>query len=147
MDTKFQTSFIPKKPIISDPNVTIRRSGGGTSIFMFVAIIIFVLSLGGIGFTFAWKEVLLEKQLAKQLELKEKEASFNETLIDQLKKANTKIDLGNQLLKKHMAVTELFDIVSQLTIQGVKFNSFEFSNAEAPKSSGNTPSNLSLIHI
>jgi hypothetical protein len=141
MDTKFQTSFIPKKPIMSDPNMAIRRSSGGTSIFMFVAIIIFVLSIGGIGFTFAWKKVLLDKQLAKQLELKQKEASFNETLIDQLKKANTKIDLGSQLLKKHLAVTELFDIVSQLTIQGVKFNSFEFSNAEVSKTSGGTAPN------
>lgn len=141
MDTKFQTSFIPKKPILSDPNVTIRRSGGGTSVFMFVGIIIFVLSLAGIGFTFMWKEVLLKEQRAKQVDLEKREASFNEALIDQLKKANTKIDLGGQLLKKHMAVTRLFDIVSQLTIQGVKFNSFEFSSAESPKPTSGTSEN------
>lgn len=143
MDTKFQTSFIPKKPIISDPNISIRRSGGGTSVFMFVGIIIFVLSLAGIGFTIAWKQILLKKQLSLQTELKAKEASFNEPLIDQLKKANTKIDLGSQLLKKHLAVSGLFDIVSQLTIQGVRFTSFEFSSADTSKTSGNSANSSS----
>jgi hypothetical protein len=140
MDTKFQTSFIPKKPIISDPNISIRRSGGGTSVFMFVGIIIFVLSLAGIGFTIAWKQILLKKQLSLQTELKAKEASFNEPLIDQLKKANTKIDLGGQLLKKHLAVSGLFEIVSQLTIQGVRFTSFDFSSVDTAKAAGSSAS-------
>ncbi len=134
MDTKFQTSFIPKKPILSDQDV-IKRHSGGTSVFMFIAMIVFVLSLAGAGFTIVWKQVLTKSQDNYRLELRKKEASFNQPLIDQLKKANTKIDLGSQLLKRHLAVAELFDIIGQLTIQGVRFTSFEFASPEATNQS------------
>ena len=49
METKFQTSFIPKAPLLSDQKV--RRRGAGTSVFMAIAVIIFLASIGGAGFT------------------------------------------------------------------------------------------------
>ncbi len=133
MDTKFQTSFIPKKPLLSDQNV-IKRGSGGTSVFMFVAMIIFVASIAGVGFTFLWKQVLIKSQKSLVEELAKKEASFDVGLIERLKKANNKIDIGAQLLQRHAAVSEVFDIVSLLTIQGVRFTNFDFSASDAMNS-------------
>lgn len=126
MDTKFQTSFIPKKPILMDQK-TIKHSGGA-SVFMFISVIIFILSLAGAGFTFFWKDVLLKQQASYQVELEKAEKRFDIALIEKLKKANTKIDLANQLLKKHIAASEIFDIINSLTTEGIRFDNFEFTS-------------------
>jgi len=125
MDTKFQTSFIPKKPILMDQKTS--GHSGGTSVFMFVSVIIFIISLGGAGFTFFWKDVLIKQQANYEKELGQAEKRFDVESIEQLKKANTKIDLANQLLKRHLAVSEIFDIMNRLTTEGIRFNSFDFT--------------------
>ncbi|MES3030896.1 MAG: hypothetical protein V4697_00605 [Patescibacteria group bacterium] len=126
METKFQTSFIPKKPIVADQKI---RKSGGTSVFMFLATLIFIASIAGAVFSVIWKGVLLQAQESYKERLVESEKRFNTNLIEELKKANTKIDLGKQLLKNHLAVSEVFGIISRLTIEGVQFESFDFSGA------------------
>ena len=127
METKFQTSFIPKRPLVSDTTTKVRKSGG-TSVFMFIGTLIFIASLAGAVFSVIWKGVLLQAQESYKVKLVESEKRFNTNLIEELKKANTKIDLGKQLLKNHLAVSEIFGIVSRLTIEGVQFTSFDFSS-------------------
>ena len=129
MDTKFQTSFIPKKPILMDQKTT--NHSGGASVFMFISVFIIILSLAGAGFTFFWKDVLTKQQASYQVELEKAEKRFDIGLIEKLKKANTKIDLANQLLKKHVAVSEVFDIVNSLTTEGIRFDNFEFTSPVA----------------
>ena len=127
METKFQTSFIPKKPLVSDSTVHVSHSG--TSVFMVVAVLLFIASLAGGAFTFVWKNVLLKSQESYKTQLANKKKRFNTTLIEELKRANTKIDLSKQLLANHLAASEVFSIISKLTIAGVRFSSFDFTAA------------------
>lgn len=124
METKFQTSFIPKRPIVPQESVHTRS---GVSILMVIATILFIISLSGAGFVFTAKKVLLSSQEKLKTDLAENEKRFNAPLIEDLKKANLKIDLASQLLKNHIAVSEIFNIISKLTIDGVRFSSFEFT--------------------
>lgn len=124
MDTKFQTSFIPKKPILMDQK-SISHTGG-TSVFMFISVIIFILSIVAAAGTFVWKDLQTKNQEKYRAELKKAEARFDSALIEKLKKANTKIDLGNKLFKKHLDVVEMFSIINALTADGITFNSFDF---------------------
>ena len=124
MDTKFQTSFIPKKPLtvpLSSP------SRGGTSIFMTLSVLLFILSLAGAGFAIGWQKYLINQQEAYKKILVENQKQFQPQLIETLSKANAKIDLAKQLIKNHLAVSEIFDILSRLTIENVKFDSFDFA--------------------
>lgn len=125
MDTKFQTSFIPKKPILFEHKESAHT--GGTSVLMFVSIIILIISMAGAGMTFVWKDILIKQQDSYITQLADAEKRFDTVLINDLRKANIKIDLGTQLLKKHMAVSEIFSIIGQITSDGIRFNSFEFT--------------------
>lgn len=125
MDPKFQTSFIPKKPIIAEQRVS--KRGGTTSIFMFVCMVIFLVSLTGAGFSVFLKSTLKKSQENYIVQLKSKESEYRLETIEKLSKASTKINLTNNLLKSHIAVSEIFSIISALTIENVRFSSFEFS--------------------
>ncbi len=124
METKFQTSFIPKKPL-STSSVAPRRSS--TSGFMLIAIVLFVLSLGGAGFVVAWQRYLLQVREVAKNTLVKNQQQFNPALIDTLKKTDTKISLAKTLIERHLAVSGIFDIISRLTAENIRFSSFEFS--------------------
>lgn len=126
METKFQTSFIPKKPLVTDTTVH-SSHGSGTSVLMVIAVLLFIASIAGAAFTFVWKNILIKSQENYKVQLADSEKRFNTTLIEDLKRANTKIDIGKQLIGNHLAVSEIFSIISKLTIAGVKFSSFDFS--------------------
>jgi hypothetical protein len=127
METKFQTSFIPKKPLVTDTTVH-SSHGSGTSVLMIIAVLLFIASIAGAAFTFVWKNVLIKSQENYKVQLADSEKRFNTSLIEDLKRANTKIDLGKQLLNNHLAVSEIFSIISKLTIAGVRFSSFDFTS-------------------
>lgn len=124
METKFQTSFIPKKPIATNEK---KHSHVGSSVFMTIATLVFIASVAGAGFVIVWKNVLNKSQENYKLQLAESKKRFNTNLIEDLRKANTKIDLTKQILSNHLEVTSIFSIISKLTIQGVRFTSFDFS--------------------
>jgi hypothetical protein len=129
METKFQTSFIPKKPLPGDPNL--KHTPATSSILMLIAVILFVASLGGAGFTFLAKGYLEKVQEDSRKNLADNEKRFNLPLIEELKKANTKIDLAKQLIQNHIAVSEALNIIANLTAEKVYFTSFQFLAGDA----------------
>jgi hypothetical protein len=94
---------------------------------MIIAVFLFVLSLAGAGFVYLWEGVLISAQEGYRSDLNKSKNQFNPGLIEELKRANTKIDLSKELLKNHLAMSEIFDIVSKLTIESVRFKSLEVS--------------------
>lgn len=136
MDTKFQTSFIPKKPILMDQKVV--HHGSTTSIFMFISVLVFIFSIAGAVFSLIWKDVLIKQQTQYAIDLKKAESRFDIATIEKLKKASVKIDTATQLLKNHLAVSEIFNIISLLTADGIRFTSFEFSPSTVVSDPNNT---------
>lgn len=124
MDAKFQTSFIPKRPLTAP---TIAPHHGGMSIFMVLSVVLFIVSIAGGGLAIGWKNFLQKQQNDYKTTLERSRNQFNPELIEQLKKANTKIDLSKQLLKNHLAVSGVFDIIARLTAENIRFNSLDFS--------------------
>jgi len=141
METRFQTSFIPKKPAISTiGDVSAPKRRRGTSIFMIIATMLFILSLVAAAGAYAWKQYLLSSQESYKSTLSTREQQFNTDLISQLKGENVRIDLAKQLLQNHMALSQIFDIIGRLTIEDVRFMSMDVT---AP-TSGNDGVKVSL---
>lgn len=125
METKFQTSFIPKKPMT--PQNETHHAPSGASVLMIIGVLLFVVSLAGAGFTFLAKSYLLNVQEGYKKDLADNEKRFNVPLIEELKKASTKIDLAKKLIANHIAVSEALNIIAGLTAEKVYFSSFEFN--------------------
>lgn len=134
METKFQTSFIPKKPIstIGGPTVAPTKHRGA-SWFMTFSVLVFILSLAAVGGAYAWKQVLVSAQAGYKTQLAERQKQFNVDLISQLKEANVKIDIAKTLLRNHVAMSQIFGIISRITIENVRFLSMDVSG---PKKAG-----------
>jgi hypothetical protein len=129
METKFQTSFIPKKQAPSmgmAGNPVIRKPK--SSIFMTLATLIFIASLVGAVGSYAWKYVLISSQETYKKDLAKRREQFDLNLIEDLKEINIKINMARQLMNNHIAVSQVFDTISRFTIQNVRFLSFELES-------------------
>ena len=128
METKFQTSFIPKKPFTPVGGLNVQAPKSHTSsLFMTLAVLLFVISLAAAGGMYFWKSYLLSSQAAYKIQLAEREKQFNADLIEELKRQNIKIDIAKNLIANHIAVSQIFDIIGRLTIEKVRFTSMDLA--------------------
>src|SRR3989344_1268957 len=128
METKFQTSFIPKKPFSPIGGLNVQQPRRATSsLFMTLAGFLFIVSLLAAGGMYFWKSYLLSSQESYKTQLAEREKQFNADLIEELKSQNVKIDLPKNLIDKHLAASQIFDIIGRLTIENVRFLSMDMT--------------------
>ncbi len=137
MDQKFQTSFIPKKPVFSQNGGTVSKKPAQfvTSIFMLIAIIMLIASIGAVGGAYVWKLSLLQDQVSYKKQLEERKNSFDLRSIEQLKLINVQIDTAKKLLNGHIAMSQLFGIIEQMTVSKIRFISMDVNSPTSKTSS------------
>ncbi len=123
MDPRFQSSFIPKKPIVSAGT----RAPSTINLFSLLATVIFIVAIALSVGVYFYRGVL-EKQIASSAaSLDRARAAFEPDTINQIIRLDTRIETGKSLLKSHVAVTPLFDFLSAATLKSVRFRDFNFS--------------------
>lgn len=124
MEAKFQTSFIPKKmPSPIGISVGAPKNHAGTSILMIVGVLSFIISILAAGGSYGWNRYLLVQQDKYRIQLIERRKQYESSLTDleKVKAINVKIDAASLLLSKHVALSQIFAIISQLTTENVRF--------------------------
>ena len=131
MDGKFQTSFIPKKPVVS----AARARGPGMSLFMVVSIFIFVVSLALAGLVFFGQKYLSSELEKDKQNFAKAQENFDSITIETLVKLSKRIESAKKILNKHTAVLPIFDFLETKTLENVRFKtvSVVFSENGTPK--------------
>lgn len=133
METKFQTSFIPKKPIVQEKKVS-----SGISLFLLISLIVFFITAGLAGWVYFEKQRLINKiNTEKEIITKNKNSLTKDSLsIESFVELNTRIEVSKELLSKHITVAPIFGFLQDRVLKNVRFNSFVFSFSD--KGVGNT---------
>ncbi len=127
MDTKFQTSFIPKKPVVDG---SMRMSGG---LFHTLAVIIFIFAIIiSIGI-FAYEKLLGGKISRMEAELSAAKVALQPELIKELSRANARFEAAKVVIRNHTLFSSFFDLLQPITLQAVRFNSFSYVMNESGK--------------
>ena len=132
MDTKFQTSFIPKKPMMQQD----ARVGSSVSIFLVISIIIFLISLALGGWVFWQKKLLVENIKTEQQIINEnKEGLLRDSVtVESIVELNSRIEVSKGLLDKHVTIYPIFDFLKSVTLRNVRFTNFSFSGSSKDSS-------------
>lgn len=123
MDPRFQTSFIPKKPISAVPS----RAPSAVNLFSLLAAVIFIVALALSGGVYFYRGVLQKQIDASSVSLDRAKAAFEPDTINQIIRLDTRIETGKKLLASHISVTPFFDFLSSVTLKTVRFKDFSFS--------------------
>lgn len=122
MDQNFQTSFIPKKPIVKETAVDSRPVGilFVASLFIFFTILI---ATGGLYF---YKLSLTKTITTKQSDLVLAQNRFEPKKITEIQILGKRITAANEILSKHIAITPVFTILQDLTMKTVRYTQFSY---------------------
>ncbi len=119
------TSFIPKKPLENK----VEPSKKPASIFLLISAIIFVITLVATGSVYFYRSLLVKRIDNMSVSLEKAKAAFEPALILELKRLNSRIDASSSITAKHMAPSEVFALLEELTLKSVRFKKFGYSTA------------------
>ena len=122
METKFQTSFIPKKPIVEGQTITPK-----VCLFFLVSVIVFLVAVGLAGWIFLEKNFLIQKINTDKQTIEANKGSFETDTIESMIRLDSRIKVANLLLSKHIAISPIFSFFEDKTLKDVRFKSFKFS--------------------
>lgn len=121
MDNGTKVSFIPKKPLSG----RIERRTRPVSFVLFLSFFIFFVTLtvyGGLYFYYANLETVLDNK-TKELEVA-KEKADPTGAIEKAKKLQIKINNTKNLLNKHVAPSQVFNLLEEVTLKSVVLDGF-----------------------
>lgn len=123
MDQNFQTSFIPKKPIIKERTTYAEPVG-----ILLVAslIVLFTVLISTAGFYFY--KISLSKNIA---DMKETLISSKNRLeldkIAEMQILDKRLNASSEILSKHVTVAPIFDALEKVTMKTVRYTRFSYS--------------------
>jgi len=129
MDSKFQTSFIPKRPIVTSSEAPIKVKHP-LNLISLICTFIFIVSVLAAGGVFAYEKYLTDKIATMNTELVAAKNSIQSDLINQFIRLDTRITTAQGLLKGHIAASLLFDALQNQTVRNVQFTDLSYASGQ-----------------
>ncbi len=127
-NTQFQTSFIPKKPIMDEPLRHVAKPmQRSISIFTILAVSAVVLSGGAYTGLYFYKAHLTANVASAKKSLALAKESFEPETIADLQLFDKRITASKQVLASHIVVSPFFDLLNSLTLPSIQFSKFTAS--------------------
>jgi hypothetical protein len=129
MESRFQTSFIPKKSVVSEP----MRGPRVINLFAVLSTVIFLMVLAGAVGTFFYGSYLEKAIAANKTLLENEKGSLDPELVRQIVRLDTRMQVGQKLINEHIAPSHFFDLLEEITLPSVRFSSFKFDFLDRDK--------------
>jgi hypothetical protein len=130
-ETKFNTSFIPKKPVATSSGVSSKTTSSfrkrGPNILSLIGLFIFLASLVSTAGVYGWK-YQTEKSIADQIEsLKIAREGFDEQTVANATRLNERIISVKSILENHTAPSNVFAVIEDVILKSVRLKNFSYS--------------------
>ncbi len=122
MEQNFQTSFIPKKPIIDEKAFSPKPVGVLTVISIFIFFTVVLVT----GAMFFYKGTLAKNITQMEANLNLAKNRFEPSKILELQVLDKRLRASDEVLGRHMIVTPIFEILQKITMKSVSYISFGY---------------------
>ncbi len=131
MEPKFQTSFIPKSPVVSAPNAPKMVSAHGPremgGIWSFIANTLFTIAVVASFIIFGVEWYLNRTIASMDTSLAAAREEIEPERIAELTRAHERITSVKSLLSEHVALSAFFEKLQTLTVKSLRFSNFSFT--------------------
>ncbi len=125
MENSFQTSFIPKKPVVSNNSIKTPKS-----LLMIILTFILVVSVLASGGLYLYKNYLTKQRESYSQALSEARDSFEKETIEELALFNKRTESAKEILNSHLVLSPVFILLGKVTIPQVQYTSFSHQNVD-----------------
>ena len=123
MEQNFQTSFIPKKPMV-EVRATATKPVG--ILVVLSMLVLFTILLGTAGLYF-YKTSLTKSLAQMEGDLSKARNRFEPSKITELQLLDKRLRASSEILASHVIVTPIFEILQDLTMKTVRYTKFNYS--------------------
>jgi hypothetical protein len=125
MENSFQTSFIPKKSIVTAASSATAHTSGGLLTKISAAILVIVgLAAGGL---FLYNSYLVKQKAILSSSLIKVKDNFDKDTISELQLFDKRISASKDILSAHTVFSPVFGLLADLTIPSVQYTRFSES--------------------
>jgi hypothetical protein len=125
MESKITSSFIPRDTVRSGPTGPTYASGG-FDLLMLGGIILLVASVSLAIGVFLYLQFEETSLAGKSEDLKRAQEAFEPALISELTRWDDRMIAGGEVLSQHLAPSELFRILEDITLETISLTSLNF---------------------
>ncbi|MFA7315652.1 MAG: hypothetical protein WC059_02515 [Candidatus Paceibacterota bacterium] len=125
MENSFQTSFIPKKPIVPAPSAAPLSTPHTKSIFSILSVGLLILVGVTAGGLFLYKNYLTNQKEVLSQSLVRARDSFERDTILELETFDKRMSASKKILTSHIVLSPLFTLIGELTIPSIQYTKFE----------------------
>jgi hypothetical protein len=122
MDQNFQTSFIPKKPIVKERAASARS----VSILLVISLFILFTVLLATGGLYFYKRIITKNIADMENTLTLAKNRFEPSKITELQILDKRLRAASEILSKHIAITPIFNALENLTMKSVRYTKFSY---------------------
>ncbi len=122
MEQNFQTSFIPKKPMVAERAVPMRSIGILTVVSIFILFAI-LLATGALYF---YKGIITKNITQMENTLNLAKNRFEPSKITELQVLDKRLRASSEILSKHIAITPVFQALQTITMKTVRYTKFSY---------------------
>jgi len=132
MESNIKASFIPDKLPSSEGRGRGSQSpkGGIGDIFILIAVVTLAVALALAAGVFLYASYLSSSIQSKGDQLTRAEQSFEPALVEELVRLDQRLAASNDVLSRHLAPSEVFNLLEELTLQSVSFSAMDYSVGE-----------------
>jgi len=123
MEQNFQTSFIPKKSIVTER----ATSSQPVSFLTIISIFILFAVVIGSGALYFYKGALAKNITQMESNLNSARNRFEPAKIAELQDLDRRLSASSAILSAHIAVTPIFEQLEKITMKTVRFTSFSYT--------------------
>lgn len=123
MEQNFQTSFIPKKPMVKEYSSAGPRPIGFLTIISLFLLFTVLLTSGGLYF---YKGIMAKNIATMKSNLNLAQNRFEPTKIKELQLLDRRLTAANQILSKHIAISPIFEALQAVTMKNVRYTKFSY---------------------
>jgi hypothetical protein len=123
VETKFQTSFIPKVPLNQSSGTPVKKT---MSFFVFISSIIFFVSIALAGASYGYLSLLKKSQENTRVDLEKNVKAFEPATIEKYARLDNRMSIAKTLLSKHISLANVFSYLSEGTLKTVRFTNFKY---------------------
>ncbi|MEK9182453.1 MAG: hypothetical protein AAB809_00050 [Patescibacteria group bacterium] len=130
MEPNFQTSFIPKKSIITERVPATRP----VSFFVIISIFILFCVILATGVLYFYKGIKIKGIAEMEKNLNLAKNRFEPAKITELQVLGKRLNASTEILSKHIAITPIFEELQKITMKTVRYTQFnyDFTKDEPP---------------
>ena len=128
MDPKFQSSFIPKGPIVSPTAFSSQVNTKKTGLFGFLGSVIFFIAVAISAGLFGYEQYLNSTIATRGSDLDKARQQLNPDAIKNILRLNARILSTQDILNNHTVISPLFDFLESSTYKSIRYTNFKYTS-------------------